>query len=204
MAGMTKRTPKPPTTTLPASLLDDQVFETLAHEFDKFVDQIRTGNSHRYRQGWIIKRVREGSMPLRRVIELTYDRNWALDADEALRSIAAEMLARHEQPPALLQSYLVSRPRPPRGKGRRDRDTWLRDQCIAVVVAIALERWGAFIPLHRNDDTDAPGLRDIVSWICRDRGILIQGKRVEQIYRRWAEFLPVHQGWRLIKSNSAI
>lgn len=199
---MTKHT-KPPAN-LPVTLLDNQVFEALAHEFDKIVAQVRAGHSHRWRQGWIIKLVREGKMPLRRVIEQTYDRNWGLDADEALRAIANEMLLRGERSPELLQSYLVSRPRPARGKGRRDRDTWLRDQCIAVCVAIARERWGKVILLTRGRETDTPSLCSIVSRVCQSRGIPIGEERVKQIYDRFAEFLPVHQGWLAIKSNSAI
>ena len=52
--------------------------------------------------------------------------------------------------------------------------------------------------------TEAPSLCSIVSRICHSRGIPISEKRIWQIYNRFAEFLPMHQSWLAIKSNSAI
>jgi hypothetical protein len=185
--------------------LDDLVLETIGHWFDKFVAQTRAENSYRHLQGWFRKLVREGKMPLRRLIELTSDPGAAIDADEALRAIAEEINERREQLPQLLTSYLICHPRPSRGRGRRDRDNWLRDICIACCVGFALERWGAFIPLTRNDETDAPSICSMVSMVCHSRGIPIGKKRVKQIYQRMAEFMPGHQSWLVLtKSNPAI
>ena len=195
---MRAKLPAPP-------ILDGHVLETIGHWFDHFVAQTRAEDSHRLLQGWIKKLVREGRMPLRRVIELTSDQGAAIDADEALRAIADEINERHEQLPQLLTSYLICHPRPSRGKGRRDRDDWLRNICIAACVAFAIERWSAFIPLTRNDETDAPSICSLVSMVCHSRGIPIGKKRVKQIYQRFAEFMPGHQSWlMLMKSNPAI
>ena len=143
-------------------------------------------------------------MSLRRLIEYTRDKNWAFDADEALRDIADEMQRRREHPPEILQSYRICFPKPARGRGRRETDNFLRDQCIAICVGVAVERWSAVILLTRNDATEAPSICSIMSDVCRARGIKICEKRVLQIYERFAEFMPVHQGWLTIKSNSPI
>jgi hypothetical protein len=190
------RLPAPPT-------LDDHVLETIGHWFDHFVAQTRAEDSHRLLQGWIKKLVREGKMPVRRVIELTSDQGAAIDADEALRAIADEINERGEQLPQLLTSYLICHPRPSRGKGRRDRDDWLRNICIAACVAFAIERWSAFIPLTRSTGTTS--ICFLVSEVCLARGIRIGEKRVKQIYQRFAEFMPGHQGWLMLtKPNPAI
>jgi hypothetical protein len=205
---MTKRTKpqktRPQKTSLPTTLLDDQVFETLAHEFDKYVDQIRTEDSHRHWQLWMRKLVRESKRPLRWLIELTHDKEAAIDADAALRDMAEEINQRGEKLPQLLTNYLICFPKPARGRGRREGDNFLRDQVIAVIVAIGLERWGTFYLLTRSG-TSAESICSIVSRMCRSRGIRrMSEKRVKQIYDRFAEFLPVHQGWLAIKSNSTI
>lgn len=189
---------------LPATLLDGHVFETIGKLFDKFVAQARAKDSHRLRQGWIKKLVCEGRVPLRRAIEWTGDKDGAIDADAALRDIAEAMFEQGEELPKLLTAYLISHPKPARGRGRSERDTWLRDQCVAVCVGIARERWSAVIPLTRNEETSAPSLCSVVSQVCHSRGIPISEKRVHQIYQRYAEFLPVHQGWLAIKSSSPI
>jgi hypothetical protein len=189
---MMAKPPAPPT-------LDDHVFETMLHWFDKFVAQTQAADSHRHRQGWFRKLVREGWMPLRRVIELTSDRNAALDADEALRAIADEINERGEKLPQLLTSYLICHPRPARGRGRRDRDNWLRD-----CVGFAIERWSAFIPVTRNEETDTPSLCSLMSKVCHARGIPIGEKRVKQIYLRFAEFMPGHQSWLTLSKPTPI
>lgn len=98
--------------------LHDHAFETIAAWFDKFIDQTRPADSHRHLQGWLVKNVRDGHMTLRRLIELTRDKSAGIDADEALRDIAQEMQQRREQPPEILQSYLICFSKPSRGKGR--------------------------------------------------------------------------------------
>ena len=61
------------------------------------------------------------------------------------------------------------------------------------------------IPLTRKEErTATPSLCSLVSRVCHSRGIPIGEKRVKQVYDRFAEFLPVHQGWLAIKSNSLI
>jgi hypothetical protein len=204
---------KPPPTTLPATLLDDQVAETIAHWFDKFVAQIHTEHSHSFLRRLLRRLVRDGQMPLRRVIEWTGDKNAAMDADAALRDIAEDMLERGEELPKLLTAYLISHPKPSRGRGRRETDNFLRYQCIAICVGCARERWSTVINLTRNPEAlappseeahRAPSICSLVSRVCHSRGIPIDEKRVKQIHDRFAEFMPVHQGWLLIKSNSAI
>jgi hypothetical protein len=71
---------------------------------------------------------------------------------------------------------------------------------------VARERWEAVIPMTRRKEeaAAAPSLCSLVSRVCHARGIPIGEKRVKQIYDRFAEFLPVHQGWLAIKSNSPI
>ena len=83
----------------------------------------------------------DGQMPLRRLIELTADKEAALDADCRAARHRRGNYQRREELPQLLTSYLICHPKPRRGRGRRETDTWLRDQCIAVCVAIARERW---------------------------------------------------------------
>jgi hypothetical protein len=181
---------------LPATLpnLDDHVFETIARWFDKFIRQTSPADSHRIRQGLIKKRVREG-WPLRRVIEMTSDKNWAIDADAALRDLAEEINEQGELP-KLLTAYLISYPKPSRGRGRRDGDNALFDQCIAVCVGYARERWHGVILLTRDPEaTDGPSICSIMAAVCKSRGRRIDEKRVKQIYDRYVEFLPRHQSW---------
>lgn len=203
---MTKRTAKPPTTTtLPAIQLDDHVVETIAHWFDLWIAQAGAGNSHRILSGFIRKLVREGKMPLRRVIELTRDPDAAIDADEALRGMAEEINERGERLPQLLTNYLICFPRPSRGRGRLSGDNWLRDQCLACCIAFALGRWGAFYLLYRNPATDSPSICSLVSRAAESRGIKkMSEKRVEQIWRRFAEFFPEHQDWLMLEKLNPI
>jgi hypothetical protein len=202
---MTKRALKP--VAVPATTpLDDHVIEIMGHEFDKFIAQITPENSHSHLRRLMGMLVREGRMTLRRLIEYTRDKNWAFDADEALRDIAAEMQQRREHPPEILQSYLICFPKPARKRGRRETDNLLRDQCVAICTAIARERWQAVLPFTRNPDvTDAPSICSLMSRVCYSRGIKTMAeKRVKQVYDRFAPFLPVHQGWLTIKAGSAI
>lgn len=188
---MTKRVAKPPPTTLPTPL-DDHVFETIAHWFDLLISQIQAADSHRILPAFIRKLVREGKMPLRRVIELTSNRDAAIDADTALRDMAEEINERDEELPKLLTAYLISFPKPARGRGRRSGDTWLRDHVIANFVGFALESWGAVILLTRKEETGPPSICSLVSRACHSRGIPIGEKRVFQIYQRFAGFFPGH------------
>jgi len=201
---MAKRFKSTPPGSLPASLLDDHVFETLAHWFDKFVDQIRAEDSHSFLRRLLRKLVRDGQMPLRQVIEFTADKNAAIDADAALRDIAEEIHERREQLPQLLTSYLICHPKPSRGRGRRDSDTFLRNQVVAIIVGLAREHWSAVIPLTRNAETKAPSICSLVSRVCHARGLPIGEKRVKQIYDGVVEFMPLHRGWLLAESNPAI
>lgn len=182
---MTKRVAKPPPPSLPAPL-DDHVFETIAHWFDLSIPQIRAEDSHRILPAFIRKLVREGKMTLRRVIELTSNRDAAIDADTALRDMAEEMVERGEDLPKMLTFYLISFPKPSRSKGRCSGDTWLRDHVIANFVGFALDRWGAVIPLTRNSETSAPSICSLVSRAAQSRGIMVAEKRVFQIYQRFA------------------
>ena len=97
---------QPPTTSLPAPL-DDHVFETIAHWFDLLISQIQAADSHRILPAFIRKLVREGKMTLRRVIELTSNRDAAIDADTALRDMAEEINERGEELPKLLTTDAV-------------------------------------------------------------------------------------------------
>ena len=116
---MTKRATKPDFS-LPTIPLDDHVFKLLAHEFDKVVNQMRAGDSHRHMRLWMRLRVYNGSMTLRRLIELTTDKEASIDADAALRDIAAEFLERKEELPQLLAAYVVCHPsRPEAAAGAR-------------------------------------------------------------------------------------
>ena len=200
---MMKRIKLSPTSP-PENQLEAQVFEAIGHELDKLIDQIRGEGSHRHWQFLMRKLVREGRKSLRWLIDLTHDQEAALDADTALRDMAEEMKERLEPLPELLQFYLVCFSKPARGRGRRAGDDFLRDQCIAVLVAIAWERWGTFFLLTRHPGTSGPSLCSIIARVCRSRGIRIDEKRVKQIYDRFAGYLPIHQGWLAIKANSAI
>src|SRR5438045_9624060 len=115
--------------------IEAQMVETVAHWLDLAADLLRTENSRRVLRSRLKALIRQGTIPAVRVIE--WANHGIVDADEALREVAAEMLDHGEPIPATIRGYTAGallRERGPHGKnsGRFEAaaDNWLRDQVI--------------------------------------------------------------------------
>lgn len=190
-------------TQLPATLDETDVVNTITHWLDLNDVMLRTENSRLVMRAYLKRLVREGTIPSLRVI------GWANSGVEeaaiALREIAAEMLDRGEELPANIRYYaadsLVGSP-VKRSKGHDATDNWLRDQCIAIVVAVGIERWHSHLKLSRNRTSNKPSICSAVSAALVRRGINIGERRVEKIYREFVDLLPAHRAWQLSLSAS--
>jgi hypothetical protein len=134
-----------------AALIEAEMIGVVSHWFDLITELLQTEASHLYMQARLKALIRQGTIPTVQVIG--WANEGAADADIALRQVAAEMIDKAEQLPATLAGYAVQhlgKPPPSRRKGRDGVDNWLRDQCIAVLVAMAVERWHPQLPMSRN------------------------------------------------------
>jgi hypothetical protein len=187
-------------TTLPATDLPDEgtMVDIVAHWLDLVAELLTTENSRRYMQATLKRLMRQGTLDTARVITWA-NSGWA-DADIALRELCGEMWDCGETPPASLNGYGVvalKQPQVGRRKGGDDVDNWLRDQCIAIVVSVAFERWHPHLKLTRNSASKKPSICSIVSKGLNRRRINIGEKRVGNIYTQYADFLPAHQAWQV-------
>jgi hypothetical protein len=188
---------------LPTTVVEADVVDTIAHWFDLTGAMLREENSRLVMRAWLKGLIRQGTIPSLRVI------GWANsgieEADIALREIAAEMLDHGEELPANIRYYVAhSLVRPPskRGKGGNAAANWLRDQCIAVVVSLAVEQWHPHLLTTRNRASKKPSACKLVSAALVRRGINIGERRVEKIYAEFADLLPAHRAWQLSLSAS--
>ena len=102
-----------------------------------------------------------------------------------LRELAVEMLDRGEMPSATLRAYVqealvrapVSYP-----AGRNLADTWMRDVGIAVMVALAVERWRPHLSATRNRASKRPSACCVVAAALTKRGYPLGERRVERIF----------------------
>ena len=195
-------------THLPAAVDENAMVELVAHWFDLAAELLPTESSRRYMQALLKRLIRQGTIGAARVIAWAND-GWA-DADIALRQICSEMIDRGEELPKTLGGYSVialNRPPVARRKGGDAVDNWLRDQCITVLVSVAVERWYPHLPLTRNRASKKPSACSVVSEALIKRRINIGERRVEKIFKEYADLLPAHHAWQaslLSASNTAL
>jgi hypothetical protein len=203
-----KKVKRAPMTQLPATFVEAEAVDAVAHWFDLTDAMLRTENSRLVMRAYLKRLIRQGTIPTLRVIG--WANSGSEEADKALREIAAEMLDAGESPPANIRYYAASALIQPsqvkRGKGNDAAENWLRDQCIAVIVSAAIERWYPYLPVSRNRASRKPSACSVVSAALVRRGINIGTRRVEKIYKEYADLLPAHRAWQLSlsPSNAAI
>src|SRR5205823_2160010 len=125
------------------------------------------------------------------------------DADACLREVGAELLDHGEPIPATIAGYMARallRDRgQPRGKhsGRAEiaANVWLRNQCVAVMVAVALEEWHPYLRATRNRASHRPSACSVVSEALVRRGVILGERRVEAIYQSLSSLLVQHQAF---------
>jgi hypothetical protein len=167
---------------LPATVDEAQAVDVISHWIDRVAAALTAGTARHVLRNHIRDRLRQGTIPTMQVIAAA--RAGHEDADLALRQLAAEMLDRGEMPPTALRAYvqeaLVLAPvsYPP---GRNIADTWLRDIGIAVLVALAAERWR--LPTSRNRASARPSACFLVSIALGRRGFNLGERQVERIVR---------------------
>jgi hypothetical protein len=180
-----------------ASLHEADMINAIAHWADLVTELLQTEASHLYMQNRLMALVRRGTIPTVKVIGWAND--GATDAHIALLQVAAEMMDRGEQLPATLAGYAIQhlgKPTRPRRKGRDAADNWLRNQIVAVLVALAVERWHPHLPTSRNRSSRRPSACSLVSAALIRRRINVSERRVEKIFQVFAELMPVHRAWR--------
>ncbi|MBR0877761.1 hypothetical protein ACVMGC_007944 [Bradyrhizobium barranii subsp. barranii] len=180
-----------------ASLLEADMIGVVSRWFDLVSALLQTESSHLYTQAQLKAMIRRGTIPTVTIIGWAND--GAADAHAALLQVAAEMIDHGEQLPATIAGYAIQhlgKPPKPRRKGRDAADNLLRDQCIAVLVALAIERWHPQLPMSRNPASDWPSACSLVSSTLQRRGIQVKEKRVEQIFGELADLLPAHRAWQ--------
>ncbi|MCK1303891.1 MULTISPECIES: hypothetical protein [unclassified Bradyrhizobium] len=169
----------------------------VSHWFDLAHELLQKESSHHYTQAKMKALIWEGTIPTVKVIGWAHQ--GAADAHIALLEVAAEMMDRGDELPRTIAGYAIQylgKPPPSRAKGRDAADNWLRDQCIAVLVALAVERWHPHLPMSRNPTSNWPSACSLVSAALRRRGIKVKEKRVEQIFCQLADLLPAHRAWQ--------
>jgi hypothetical protein len=128
-----KKVKRAPMTQLPATFVEAEAVDAVAHWFDLTDAMLRTENSRLVMRAYLKRLIRQGTIPTLRVIG--WANSGSEEADKALREIAAEMLDAGESPPANIRYYAASALIQPsqvkRGKGNDAAENWLRDQCIA-------------------------------------------------------------------------
>jgi hypothetical protein len=158
---------------------------------------LRTENSRPVMLSRLKRLIRQGTIPSLKVIRWAHA--GAEVAHTALCEVAAEMLNQGEDQPANIRYYaahaLTSAP-PKRGKGGDEVENWLRDQCIAIVVSVVVEHWHPHLSLTRNRASKKPSACALVSDALVRRGINIGERRVEKIYKEYADLLLIHLDWQ--------
>jgi hypothetical protein len=179
-----------------ASLSEAELIGVVSHWFDLVTELLQKESSHRYTQACLKTLIRQGTASAVKVIGWAND--GAADAHAALLEVAAELIDRGEQLPATIAGYAIQhlgKPMP-RRKGRDAVDNLLRDQCIAVLVVLAVERWHPSLPMSRNKASTWPSACSLVSAALVKRRINVSERRVEKISRDLAELMPAHHAWR--------
>jgi hypothetical protein len=184
---------------LPETFAEADMIETTAHWLDLVAANLSTESSHRFLRARLKTLIRQGTVPAVRVME--WAKEGIVDADEALREVSAEMLDHGEEIPNTLRGYmaqaLLRKDRGPHNKdaGRIEVATgnWLRDQCIAVVVSMIVERWN--LRVTRGRASHRPSACSVMSAALVKRGIIMGEHRVEAIHKSLADLLVQHQAW---------
>jgi hypothetical protein len=178
--------------------IEGRMVETVAHWLDLATDLMRAESSRKFIRSKLKQLIRSGTIDCVKVIE------WAsagiVDADEALREVAAEMLDHGEPIPATIRAYVAGallKDRGPHGKnaGRAEVacDLWLRDQVIAVMVAVAIEEWSPHLRATRNRASHRASASSVVAAALLLRGVVIGERRVEAVYKSLSGLLVQHQ-----------
>lgn len=169
--------------TLPATYLEAEAVDTIAHWIDLLAQLLTTDAAHAVLRNHIQELLRRGTLGTMRVIAAAEAGH--RDADLALRALAAEYISRREEMPTELANYVqrallqapVTYP-----QGHNVADYWLRDIGIAFMVTLAMERWN--LPYSRSHRSKTPGLSAsyLVSCALVRRGHVIGERQVERIY----------------------
>ena len=172
-------------TTLPATLLEAEAIDIIAHWID-LVGQLLTSEASRLvLRKHIREGLRAGTIPRMQVIAAAEAGHQ--DADLALRELAAEYISRREEMSTELANYVqraLLQPPVTYPQGRNIADTWLRDVGIAVMVSLAAVHWS--LPITRGH-ARKPGSKRLsacylVGLALNKRGYAIHERQVERIY----------------------
>ena len=180
--------------------VEAQMVSTVTHWLGIAADLLRSENSRKYIRARLKTLIRQGTLDCVKVVE--WANGGVTDCDEALRITAAEMLDRGEPIPATIRAYIAGallRDRGPRGKSSARAevaaDNWLRDQVIAVMVAVAAEEWAPHLKATRSRASHRPSACSIVSAALVKHGISLGERRVEALYHSFSPLLVQHQAW---------
>lgn len=162
-------------------VVEEEMIDTVAHWIDQVSALLTTEAARIVLRDHIRAMVRAGTLPTMQVIEAA--RAGHEEADMALRELSVEMLDRGELPPAALRAYAqeaLIKPPATYPAGRNIADTWLRDVAIAVLVAMAAERWD--LKPARNRASNRPSACSVVARALTRRGHNIGERQVERIF----------------------
>ena len=128
-------------TNLPATLVEAEAVDIIAHWIDLVAEMLTTEASRLALRKHIRERLAQGTIPTMQVIVAA--RAGHEEADRALRELAAEKLDRGELLPAALRAYVqeaLLMPPVTYPQGQNIVDNWTRDVGIAVLVAFTRQR----------------------------------------------------------------
>ena len=171
-------------TNLPASVIEAEVVETIAHWIDLVAEMLTSEASRLMLRKHIRERLRAGTIPGMQVIAAAEAGHQ--DADMALRELAAQYISQRTQMPTELANYVqcaLLQPPVTYPQGRNIADTWMRDIGIAVLVQLTKERWS--LPKTRSRLTRNPNRLSACYLVARAlgrHGINLSERRVEKIF----------------------
>jgi hypothetical protein len=165
------------------TVIEAEAVDTIAHWID-LVAQLLTAEVSRLvlRKHIRERLLQQEAVPMMQVVAAAEAGHQ--DADLALRELAAEYVSRREEMPAELANYVqraLLQPAMTYPRGRNIADTWLRDVGIAVLVALAVDRW--HLRVTRNEATRRPSACFLVAAALHRRGYKIGERQVERIVR---------------------
>jgi hypothetical protein len=170
---------------LPATVIEAEAVDTIAHWVDLVGEWLTTEASRRVLRHNIRDRLlRQEAGQTMQVIDMAEGGHQ--DADLALRELAAEYISRHQELPTELANFVqraLLRPPITYPPGRNIADTWVRDIGIAVMVRRAMDQWN--VPATRSHYSRRNRRRSacyLVAVALGNRGINIAERRVEKIH----------------------
>lgn len=165
-----------------STINEAEAVDTIVRWIDLVAAMLTTDAAHIVLRDHIRHLLRSGAVTTMKVIEAA--RAGHHDADLALRELGVEMMDRSEMPPAALRAYLqeaLIQPPVSRDGRLNITDLWLRDVAVAVLVAMAVERWQ--LKATRNRASTWPSACSLVAAALYRCGIEDIGElHVERIY----------------------